>query len=76
VPTQDKTWWRFRQEQAVLHQLLRFDLELVEQADGVAQHLGTLSAAALIDEDPTAALESLLGQLEMAICGRFLQIPT
>src|SRR6266699_6757296 len=30
VPTQDRTWWRFRQEQPLLAQLLQFDLALVQ----------------------------------------------
>jgi hypothetical protein len=29
VPTQDRIWWRFRQEQALLMQLLNIDLTLV-----------------------------------------------
>lgn len=37
VPTQDRTWWRFRQEQTLLDQLLTFDLRLVRGSEQVYQ---------------------------------------
>jgi len=33
VPTQDRIWWRFRQEQPLLTQLLNFDLRLVRGSE-------------------------------------------
>lgn len=33
VPGQDRVWWRFRQEQALLIQLLQFDLSLVRTSE-------------------------------------------
>ncbi len=33
VPTQDRIWWRFRQEQVLLAQLLGFDLRLVRESE-------------------------------------------
>jgi hypothetical protein len=42
VPTQDRIWWRFRQEQSLLMQLLNFDLRLVrssEQISGLVSQL-------------------------------------
>src|SRR5437879_6459608 len=37
VPTQDRIWWRFRQEQALLAQLLSFDLRLVRGSEQLHQ---------------------------------------
>jgi hypothetical protein len=33
VPGQDRIWWRFRQEQMLLMQLLNFDLRLVKESE-------------------------------------------
>ncbi len=35
VPTQDRIWWRFRQEQPLLMQLLNFDLRLVRSSEQI-----------------------------------------
>jgi hypothetical protein len=43
VPTQDRTWWRFRQEQALLAQLLQFDLSLVRNSEQVYQYVSQLT---------------------------------
>ncbi len=43
VPTQDRTWWRFRQEQALLAQLLQFDLGLVRSSEQVYQYVSQLT---------------------------------
>ena len=37
VPTQDRIWWRFRQEQPLLAQLLSFDLQLVRGSEQLHQ---------------------------------------
>ncbi len=37
VPTQDRIWWRFRQEQPLLMQLLNFDLNLVRGSEQLHQ---------------------------------------
>lgn len=42
VPTQDRIWWRFRQEQALLAQLLGFDLRLVRGCEQVHQSVAEL----------------------------------
>jgi hypothetical protein len=44
VPTQDKIWWRFRQEQALLGQLLNFDLMLVRSSEQIYQYVSLLMA--------------------------------
>lgn len=42
VPTQDRTWWRFRQEQVLLAQLLSFDLRLVRGCEQIHQAVSEL----------------------------------
>lgn len=37
VPTQDRIWWRIRQEQTLLLQLLNFDLRLVRDSEQLHQ---------------------------------------
>jgi hypothetical protein len=44
VPTQDKTWWRFRQEQALLMQLFEFDVRLVRESEQIYQYVAQLTA--------------------------------
>jgi hypothetical protein len=39
VPTQDRIWWRFRQEQMLLGQLLNFDLRLVRESEQFHQFM-------------------------------------
>lgn len=43
VPTQDRIWWRFRQEQALLMQLLNFDLTLVRSSEQMYQYVSQLT---------------------------------
>ena len=43
VPTQDRIWWRFRQEQALLAQLLSFDLALVRSSEQVYNAVSQLT---------------------------------
>ena len=43
VPTQDRIWWRFRQEQALLMQLLNFDLTLVRGSEQIYQYVSQLT---------------------------------
>jgi hypothetical protein len=51
VPTQDRTWARFRSELPLLRQLLNFDYGLVNLTEGIFQQVSTLSAAGW-DERP------------------------
>lgn len=57
VPTQDKIWWRFRQEQALLMQLLEFDVRLVRSSEQLYQHVTQLTA-----ENWNSAVSGLLRQ--------------
>jgi hypothetical protein len=43
VPAQDRTWWRFRQEQPLLAQLLNFDLALVRSSEQIYQYVAQLT---------------------------------
>jgi len=43
VPTQDRTWWRIRQEQNLLEQLLNFDLTLVRSSEQLYQYVAQLA---------------------------------
>lgn len=43
VPTQDRIWWRFRQEQPLLMQLLQFDLNLVRSCEQIYSYVVQLT---------------------------------
>ncbi len=43
VPTQDRIWWCFRQEQALLNQLLNFDLRLIRDSEQIYQFVQQLT---------------------------------
>ena len=43
VPTQDRVWWRFRQEQPLLEQLLTFDLSLIRDSENIYQAVEQLT---------------------------------
>jgi hypothetical protein len=43
VPAQDRIWWRFRQEQALLAQLLNFDLALVRNSEQIYYYVSQLT---------------------------------
>jgi hypothetical protein len=43
VPVQDRIWWRFRQEQALLAQLLNFDLALVRNSEQIYYYVSQLT---------------------------------
>ncbi len=75
VPTQDRVWWRFREELPLLNRLLEFDLALVQQTQELEQQVSGLTANRWDDEDIAATLESLLQRLERTIRERqqFLQ---
>ncbi len=43
VPAQDRIWWRFRQEEPLLRQLLQFDLALVHNSEQVYRYVAQLT---------------------------------
>lgn len=78
VPTQDKVWWRFRDEATLLHTLLGHDYALVQQTETVHQQAQTLTADAWNQHAGDDDLERALKEVEKTIRERrqFLQMPT
>jgi hypothetical protein len=62
VPTQDRIWWRFRQEQALLMQLLNFDLTLVRSSEQIYQYISQLTPE-LWNSQGSSALRQMTQQL-------------
>lgn len=62
MPTQDRIWWRFRQEQALLDQLLTFDLRLVRGSEQVYQCVRQLTPESW-QRSSSGELRSLIQQL-------------
>jgi len=62
VPTQDRIWWRFRQEQALLGQLLSFDLQLVRGSEQLYQFVKQFTPETWQSSDP-GELRSLIQQV-------------
>ncbi len=65
VPTQDKIWWRFRHEQALLGQLLNFDLMLVRSSEQLYQYVTQLMADNwnMVGSGPLRGMTQQLGRL-------------
>lgn len=78
VPTQDRTWWRFRDELTLLHQLLNFDYELIRQTEQVYQWVKGLTPDNWQTGPGRSGFDMPLQQLETLVRDRqrFLQIPT
>lgn len=76
VPTQDRTWWRFRQEQPLLAQLLRFDLALVQASEQVYYYVSHLTPDAW-NSQGSAELRRQLQHVEQIARDRerFLLLP-
>lgn len=78
VPTQDKVWWRYRDESALLHTLLGHDYALVQQTETVSQQAQNLTADVWNDTGANSEMERGLKEIEKTIRERrqFLQMPT
>ncbi len=65
VPTQDKIWWRFRQEQGLLEQLLNFDLMLVRSSEQLYQYVSQLAPENwnAVGSGPLRGMTQQLGRL-------------
>ncbi len=76
VPTQDRTWWRFRQEQTLLGQLLNFDLSLVRSSEDLYQFVAQLTPEGW-NSQGSATLRQLMQRVEQTARDRerFLLIP-
>lgn len=78
VPTQDRTWWRFRDEQTLLNQLLSFDYELLRQTEQLYQWVRGLTPESWNNGPGRSGFDAPMQQLEQVVRDRqrFLQIPT
>jgi|SRR5690242_11208023 len=76
VPGQDRIWWRIRQEEPLLIQLLHFDLSLVRSSEEVHQYVSLLSPDQWNSEGSTQ-LRRLLQQIKLVARDRerFLLMP-
>jgi len=76
VPTQDKVWWRFRDEAVLLEQLVSFDYQLVSQCRDVADQVRAITADDWNAGTVAAAVGAKLSQLQTSIRERqqFLSI--
>lgn len=76
VPSQDRIWWRFRQEQPLLMQLLNFDLALVRSSEQLYDYVSRLTPEAW-QEQGSGPLRQLIQQLTQIARDRerFLLIP-
>jgi hypothetical protein len=76
VPTQDRIWWRFRQEQPLLAQLLNFDLALVRSSEQINQYVSQLTPDNWHTQG-SSPLRQLIQQLTQVVRDRerFLLLP-
>jgi hypothetical protein len=76
VPAQDRIWWRFRQEQPLLAQLLNFDLALVRSSEQLYDYFSRLTPENW-QVQGSAPLRQLIQQLTQIAKDRerFLLIP-
>ena len=76
VPTNDRTWWRFRQEQTLLWQLLTFDLNLVRTSEQIYSYVSQLTPEGWNSEG-SRPLRQLIAQLNQIARDRerFLLMP-
>ena len=76
VPSQDRIWWRFRQEHPLLMQLLNFDLALVRSSEQLYDYVSRLTPEAW-QEQGSGPLRQLIQQLTQIARDRerFLLIP-
>ena len=76
VPTQDRIWWRFRQEQPLLAQLLNFDLALVRSSEQINQYVSQLTPDNWHTQG-SGPLRQLIQQMMQVVRGRerFLLLP-
>lgn len=77
VPTQDKTWLRFRDEVPLLQQLLQFDYNLIAGTAAMRDIVAGLTADGWKDGSAASQIAPGLADLDKAIKARqaFLQIP-
>ena len=67
VPTQDKVWWRFRDEAVLLEQLVGFDYQLISQCRDIADQVRAVTADDWNAGTVTAGVNAKLTQLQTSI---------
>lgn len=67
VPTQDKVWWRFRDERVLLEQLVGFDFQMVSQCRDIADEVRAVSADDWNARNVSAEIGLKLSQLQSSI---------
>ncbi len=70
VPTQDKIWWRFRQESQLLSDLLTFDPGLLLHTSEIARLARAITADSWQNSDAAAPIEAALQELESTVRDR------
>jgi hypothetical protein len=77
VPAQDRTWWRFRSEHALLASLLAYDRALVGQSEELARRVQALTANAWHGGELAGVLMAQIEQLATVVRERrrLLQVP-
>jgi hypothetical protein len=77
VPSQDKTWLRFRDEVPFLQALVQFDYNLIYGTNQLRDMILTMSAANWTDTSAGAAIDQIVGQLDQTLRQRteLLQVP-
>ncbi len=70
VPTQDKIWWRYREEKSTLDNLLYFDFELIRLTSEVLDQATALTAQSWNDTGMPAPMEAALSSLDSTIRDR------
>jgi len=75
VPSQDRIWWRFRQEQPLLMRLLNFDLTLVRDSEQIYQYVSRMSPEDWSNQ--SAMLRQMTQHLTLSVTERerFLLLP-
>jgi hypothetical protein len=77
VPTQDRTWWRFRGERSLLENLLQYDRALVGQSEELAGRVQEITANAWQSGEVFVVLSAQIEQLAAVVRERkrLLQVP-
>ncbi len=77
VPTQDRTWWRWRDERSLLENLLQFDRALVGRIEELARTVRELTANAWHSGELYVGLEAQIEQVATIVHDRrrLLQTP-
>ena len=70
VPTQDRVWWRFRQELPLLEALISHDYGLIRDAQALETFTAGLSAFDWHERDIPSEIAPLLGALQKTIRDR------